>query len=253
MTAAGFVTKFRLHSVAVAALLLAGGLGHALARSAWAARHSATGNAPSLGGLAGFRALAADVLWLKTYGAWERRDGEAIRLLIETVVAIDPRPLAYWVEGARMLAYDLAHWDVAAPPAESSVPLAVRQRAVEQHANIALHHLRRARALYPSRSVLWIEEGNIHLNVRGDIERAAEAYRQAALLPDAPYYAARIYAELLRRSGRLAEAHAWLTELHPRLTRIEDPWERELASPDIVLARIHELERELGARLPPGQ
>ena len=75
---------------------------------------------------------------------------------------------------------------------------------------------------------------------------AATSYRRASEQPDAPFFAARLHAGLLRRLGRRAEAHAWLTQLHPQL-----PASDESAGAALVLARIRELERELG--VPAGQ
>ena len=59
-------------------------------------------------------------------------------------------------------------------------------------------------------------------------------------MPDAPYYAARIHAELLKRLGRPWEAYAWLRQLHPTL-----PPGEEAAGAKVVLGRIRDLERIL--------
>ncbi len=88
---------------------------------------------------------------------------------------------------------------------------------------------------------MWIERANIELHRLHDLAAAAESYRQASQQPDAPYYAARIEAELLRRIGRKAEALACLTELYPRL-----PAADENAGAALVLSRIRSLEVELG-------
>ena len=85
-----------------------------------------------------------------------------------------------------------------------------------------------------------IEIANIHLNCRRDPAAAACWYRRAAALPDAPYYAARIYAELLKRLGRQREAYVWLRQLHPTL-----PPGEESAGALIVLERIRGLEKVL--------
>ena len=60
-----------------------------------------------------------------------------------------------------------------------------------------------------------------------------------------PFYAARIYAELLRKTDRLAEAYAFLKVLYDEL-----PDDNPFAQKPIILERISELEAELG--LPPG-
>ncbi|HEX2100801.1 MAG TPA: hypothetical protein VHF69_09065, partial [Candidatus Synoicihabitans sp.] len=65
---------------------------------------------------------------------------------------------------------------------------------------------------------------------------------------DAPAYVGRVHAELLRRTDRPKEAYACLVALHARIQTLTHPLERELAMPDVVLARIRELEAELGLR-----
>jgi tetratricopeptide (TPR) repeat protein len=193
----------------------------------------------------GLRALAANGLWLWAYRAWERQDGAATETLLALTCRVNPRPLHFWLNGARMMAYDLPHW---ADASSRSVvePTARRERRAEGFAQRALQHLDEARRWHPQSAALWIETGNIHLHARGDLAAAAEAYRRAAEQPDAPHYASRVHAELLWRMGRPAEAHRVLAELHPRLQAIHELGERERAMPDFVANRIRELERELG-------
>jgi hypothetical protein len=93
-------------------------------------------------------------------------------------------------------------------------------------------------------SALWIERANIELNCLHDVALAAESYRRASEQPDAPYFPARIHAELLRRQGMKGEALAWLAKLYPTL-----PTHVEAAAAALVLTRIRELENELS--IPP--
>jgi hypothetical protein len=105
---------------------------------------------------------------------------------------------------------------------------------------LAVAHLEAAMAFHPASAALWIERANIELHRIRDPAAAAESYRRAWQQPHAPYYAARIHAELLRRLGRKAEALDWLVQLHPSLPAGDDA-----AARDTVLERIRELEREL--------
>jgi hypothetical protein len=98
--------------------------------------------------------------------------------------------------------------------------------------------------LHPQNADLWIERATIQLNGLRDYVAAAESYRRAWEMPGAPFYAARLHAEMLRRAGHKAEALAWLARLYPTLPR-----DNESAAADVVLERIRELERELG--VPP--
>ena len=192
------------------------------------------------GWLGGFRALAADLLWVRMYAGWVERDLPGTQTLLKAVVAVDPRPVYFWLNGARILAYDLPVWRIAAEGGYKTVS-AARQKAIErEHAELGLRQLAAARRVQTAQAALWVEQANIELNKLGDVAAAAASYRRAWEQPGGPYYAARIYAELLRLQGKNAEAYAWLRALHPQL-----PADDEAADAPLVLARIRELERTL--------
>ena len=190
--------------------------------------------------LGGFRAPAADFLWLEVYGAAAEHDLPATESLLYVVTVIDPRPLYFWLNGARIMAYDMPAWRIEAAGGYDHVPAAVQRRIGHEQARRALKLLEEARRFHPASAALWIERANIELNRLGDPAAAAESYRRAWEQPAAPYYAARLHAELLRRLGRRAEALAWLVKLHPHL-----PPGEESAGAGRVLARIRDLEHEL--------
>ena len=201
-------------------------------------------NAPGAGALfgwlGGFRALAADFLWLRLFAGWQDRDLPGSQTLIRAVVAVDPRPIYFWLNGARMLAYDLPAWRIAAEGGYEVVSPARRRVIETEHAQLALRHIEAARKVQRDQAALWVEQANIELNKLGDVAAAAASYRRAWESPGGPYYAARIYAELLRKQGKNAEAYAWLRDLHARL-----PADDEAADAPLVLARIRELEKTL--------
>jgi len=187
----------------------------------------------------GLRALAADGLWLKVYVAWAARDLPRTETLIRLVTIVDDRPTHFWINGARIIAYDIADWRLSSPES-ARMPAEVRRRIVEEQACAGLRFLTAAGDCHPDCAAIWVEMGNIQLYRRRDLVLAAECYRHAAELPDAPYYAARIYAELLRRLGRDQDAYAWLCRLHPTL-----PVTDQAAMSELVLRRIRALERRL--------
>ena len=192
------------------------------------------------GWLGGFRALAADFLWLRMHARWETRDLPATQTLMGLTTTVDPRPIYFWLNGARILAYDLPAWRIEAEGGYATVP-AERQQVIDtEQARLALRRIATARQVHPASATLWIEQANIELNRLHDTAAAAESYRHAWAQPGAPYYAARLHAELLRRLGRKAEAYAWLRALHAKL-----PKDDEGAGAALVLSRIRELEREL--------
>ncbi len=201
---------------------------------------TAPGAGALFGWLGGFRALAADFLWLRLYAGWERRDLPGSQTLIRAVVAVDPRPIYFWLNGARMLAYDLPAWRIAAEGGYEAVAPTRRHVIEVEHAQLALRHLEAARKVQRDQAALWVEQANIELNKLGDVAAAAASYRRAWESSGGPYYAARIYAELLRKQGENAKAYKWLRDLHAKL-----PADDEAADAPLVLARIRELEKTL--------
>ena len=194
----------------------------------------------TLGVLGGFRALAADFTWLRVFTIWEDRDLPATETMLRLVTALDPRPLYFWLNGARIVAYDMTSWRIAAAGGFDAVPESVREHFGVEQAHLALRRLDEARQFHPASFDLWIERASIELNRLHDPAAAAESYRRAWEQPHAPYYVARLHAEMLRRAGRKAEALTWLVQLHPQL-----PADDETAGAAIVLGRIRDLEREL--------
>ena len=156
------------------------------------------------------------------------------------MAAIDPRPVYFWLNGARILAYDFPVWRIQAAGGFDAVGATEQDAVCRQQGGVALRHLDAAMVFHPASADLWIERANIQLNRLKDLDGAAESYRRAWELPRAPYYAARMHAELLRRAGRKSEALAWLVKLHPTL-----PSDDEAAGAEIVLGRIRDLERDL--------
>jgi hypothetical protein len=198
----------------------------------------ASGTGGVLGMVGGLRAAAAGLLWLRANLAWERRDAAATTALVELTVATDERPLHFWLNGARMMAYDLPAWRIT-----EDQPAAVQRAFGRAGAGAALAFLERGRATHPDAADLTVEMAIIRLRRLDDREGAADLFRHAAGQPGAPYCAARIHAELLRELGRPEEALAWLEQVLPGLPA-DDP----AAGRDVVLARIKALEAECGGR-----
>lgn len=203
---------------------------------------AAAGEGIMVGLLGGFRAVTADFLWVRTNALWEEQDLPGSQTLIKLVTTVDSRPLIFWINGARMIGYDMPVWRIDALTREgANAPAVVQARIYEEQARAALDVLERARTYHPDAPLLLIEMANIRHRKMGDLAGAAELYRQAALMPGAPYYAARIHAEMLRQLGRDREALDWLVAVHRTLPKA-DP----MAMEEIVLGRIRELETALG-------
>ncbi|MEO6994104.1 MAG: hypothetical protein ABI273_10765 [Lacunisphaera sp.] len=189
----------------------------------------------SLALLGGMRSMLASGCWLQTNLAWEKRDLGGTMKLIELTVAADERPLYFWLNGARMIANDMPEWRMT-----GFAPKAYRVVVNEEQAQLALRFLEKGLRWHGADPAIYVEMATIHLRRRGDAEAAAHFYRLAAEEPGAPYYAARIYGELLRELRRPAEALAWLRQTLPTLPA-NDP----MAARELVEERIRSLEKEL--------
>ena len=203
---------------------------------------AAAGQGVTLGLLGGFRAIVADFTWLRMFVIWEQRDLPATESLLRLATAVDPRPIYFWTNGARIVAFDMTAWRIEAGGGYDAVSAAQQERIGAEQARLALGLLDRGMAFHPSDPTLWTERAGIELNRLHDTAAAAASYRRAWELPGGPVYAARLHAELLKRLGRKAEALAWLVNLHPQLPPDDE-------GTAVVLGRIRDLERELGIPL----
>jgi hypothetical protein len=202
---------------------------------------AAAGQGTTFALLGGFRTLVADIAWLRMYALWEKRDLAGVQSLLKIVTSVDPRPVYFWINGARIMAHDLAVWRAQMAGGYEKIGAEAEQRFNREQGMAALQYLDAAMTHHPTSADLWMERASIELLRLRDETAAAESYRRAWEQPRAPYYVARLHAEMLRRLGRKAEALAWLVKLHPTL-----PPNDEGAARDLVLERIRELESELG-------
>ena len=199
----------------------------------------ALGQGLIVGVLGGFRAVMADFLWIRTNTIWERRDRVKLDAMVRLVTTLDPRPEFFWINGARMIAYDVPNWRIKEEGGYTDVPESRQQALDREQAGQAFAMLARAREFHPNKAKLYLEVGQIYLNRLKDVPNAAKWFLLASQQPDAPYFAARIYGELLRREGKNAEAYYFLKQLHLDLP--DDPY----AQKPIIYDRILELEEEL--------
>lgn len=199
----------------------------------------ALGQGLVVGVLGGFRTILADFTWIRLNTAWEQRQAPELAALIRLVTTLDPDSVYFWINSARMLAYDVPHWRIREAGGPLVVPAAEQRRIALEQAQQGFALLAQARMYHPDEPKLYLEVAQIYLNRLQDDAQAAEWFLRATQFPDAPYYAARIYAELLRRQGQERQAYDFLKQLHADLP--DDPY----AQKNIVLERIRELEASL--------
>lgn len=233
----------RFHAVLPVALLVTGGIllqgwapGAIRPGAATDGLAPVAGQGVALAVLGGFRAPAADGLWLRANLAWEQRDLVATDALVRAAIVADDRVEYFRINGARMIAFDLAEWRIAA-----NAPAAVAAEIRHEHAEQAVALLAEGVRRNPSAPALWIEMARITQQRLADRGRAAAYYRRAAELPGAPYFAGRLHVELLVDTGRIAEARDWLRHWLPKL-----PHDDEAAQRPRMEARLEELERRWG-------
>lgn len=179
----------------------------------------------------------ADGSWLMAYLSWQRQEEQPVRHWLGVALAAEPASTYFRVNAARMLAYDVPAWrELRSPEAPAAVVAQWRRAAADEALDLLLPAAQ-------DQAQLWIEAGNLALHARGDWELAATCYGRAAALPDAPWYAGRIYARLLHENGRTAEAVEWLRHWLPRLPE-NDP----AAARKLVALRLEELEEALRVR-----
>lgn len=197
-------------------------------------KQSAAASGLAIAMLGGFRELTADLLWVQAYRDWTRHDADALARRLAWVGRIDPESLAFWLNGARMLAYDVTAWRGGRDPAGASTEVQTEQ------AQLALAHLHRGQAWHGDRAAIWVEEAMVRLRLCHDPEGALRAFEQADRCPDAPYFVGRLRGEMLLRLGRPEQALAWLRALWTQLPA-GDP----AAMREVVAQRIHALETAL--------
>lgn len=245
--------NWRAFGVIFLTLLVSGFVLQPVQRPAWdtlrekepaldlASLEGALGQGITVGLLGGFRALVANFMWLRVNAHWEEDDLPATQTMINMVTTVDPRPVFFWLNGARMIAYDMSVWRVReVNPVWEEVPKTIIHRMDDEQGQVAISYLHRGMAYHPNEPRFKIEIANIYQRKRRDMEKAAEYYYRASIMENAPTYAPRIYAELLRRLDRPREAYQWLTDLYSGLDP-NDTTQRV----GVVLERIRELEEEL--------
>lgn len=191
------------------------------------------GQGAALGVVGGMRSAVAGAFWLRANLAWERQDAAATLANVQLAVDADGRPLYFWINGARMIAYDLPTW-----PASPEL----RMRRAGECARRAEEFLHAALVTHPDSPEIFVELALLRLRGFRDAEGAARWFGRAADQPGAPPYAARLCAQLLRETGRPDEALVRLRQARAEL-RPADTLQRVALE-----QRIAELELELRAR-----
>jgi tetratricopeptide (TPR) repeat protein len=193
---------------------------------------------PLGGGLAllgNFRQLGADLMWVKAYHDWSKKDLRTLRKTLGRVATLNPYATRFWLNGARMLAYDATAWRMARD--DSLDERAVQGIKREQLAE-ALDYLTRGKRMLPDRWELEVEAAVLKLNLGADAEGALSIFESLENRSGLPFYVGRVRGELLIKLGRSEDALNWLRKFEKTLP-VDDPEARK----EVVIARILVLER----------
>jgi len=164
--------------------------------------------------LSGFRALVADALWLEAHAVWQRTEWGRLKVLLDTITALQPRNVMFWDMAGWHMAYNAS---VAAREDKSQPREALRLRAEREYWRLGEDFLLRGIQNNPDRALLYENLGMIYRDKFNDHEKAAWAYGEAAKRPDAKQYVHRfaVY-ELAKVPGREREAYTRLKALYDK-------------------------------------
>ncbi|RFC44866.1 MAG: hypothetical protein DVB28_000842 [Verrucomicrobia bacterium] len=206
--------------------------------------------------LSGFRALMADLLWIRAGVAFEQTAWSRMELLLHTATQLQPRAVLFWEMAHYHMAYDAA---TAMRSGSNTAPTAALRRKAEMtFIKIGEAFLQEGLTFNPESSRLWERLGDLYARRLIDPARAAEAYEKAATLPKAMTYLRRFAAyEIAKAPGREAEAYRKLRALYeegegqrmPTLVHLLGQLEEKLAVPQAQRAYIKKTASE--ASEPP--
>lgn len=163
--------------------------------------------------LGGFRTVLADLVWIQTYRAWERRALAEVWQGIEWTLDLHPENLFFWIQSARMVGYDFPRWEV-----DPRRPAGFRrfpnlEAARKHYGKEALKLLGEAARLHPQHPGPPLEAALLQRHLLGNLDAAAALFKRAATLPGAPVFAAIAHGETLILLGRSQEAIRWFETL----------------------------------------
>lgn len=191
--------------------------------------------------LGGYRSVAANLVWLSMNQNWEQRDLAGTFGKLVFVTSIDPRPELFWLNGSRIIANDMPTWVIGIDNTDLHIESAEVRAISSQYANRALGFLEGSRVYHEQNPLIYIEEAMILWRKANDLEGAMGRFEQAIRAESPPFYAYRMYGELLVKLDRKEKALKLLETHYETL-----PEESIEAMKPVVADRIRNLRRELG-------
>lgn len=200
---------------------------------------SQLGHAGFVAALSGFRALMADLLWIRAGTAFERVEWPRMQLLLHTATRLQPRAVVFWEMAHFHMAYDAATSVRTNTRAEPVA--ALRRKAELEYIQTGESFLREGIAYNPESALLWQRLGELLSRRKNDPLGASEAFSESAKRPEAMGFVRRMAAyELAKVPGRERDAYERLRALYlegeqerlPNLVRLLSELEQKLAVPE---------------------
>ena len=155
--------------------------------------------------LGGYKSLASDFAWIKSYVDWTRKDAPACLSAMELAISLDPQSVMFWKDAAAITAFDFPHWSYIAisPNARNNKIFA---RIKSRYGREAIRLLDRGLLIHPENFDLLTQKANIAMSNLNDFKTAEECYEPLAKKANAPIYVLRRYFSLLLKNGKFAQA-----------------------------------------------
>jgi len=165
--------------------------------------------------LSGFRALAADYLYLDAFSAWsDKLAWGRMKLDYDAVTALQPRSELFWQTAAWQMAYNASNavfYDKNQPRE------ALRIKAQREYFKLGEDYLLRGIANNPEKPALYNDLGMLYRDKLQDHCKAADIYKVYSTLAGALAYGERFHLyELAQCPGHEREAYDQLVTLYNR-------------------------------------
>jgi tetratricopeptide (TPR) repeat protein len=170
------------------------------------------GQSGFIAALGGFRALVANLLWIKGYTEWEKTHWEKMRQIFNTVTTLQPSSLLFWDQSAWHLAWNAAK----AARYDESIPLESQRIARERYYwEAGEDFLERGIRNNPNRYELYEDMAFLQERKFQNYCKAAKYYAKAAEFEEAPGYVPRFVGYMLAKCpGKEREAYQQLKTLY---------------------------------------
>lgn len=152
--------------------------------------------------LGGYKSLVSDLVWIKSYVQWEKRDLAGCIASMELAATINPARKDFWYFGSGIVAFDTPHWF-----AQNGIfPSEDAEKSIKKRqAKIAINFLDKGLKIFPEDDSMLMQKGKIAL-IYDDFKLAEECFKLPASRENALFYPRRIYAALLVQNGKFKKA-----------------------------------------------